>query len=248
MKIKVHPDYSDEKLAISLIPEHFERLGRVIYQGRNTLREVDYDDQMWVVKRFKPLAFFRQIVYSLASSKAKRAFVYAGMLRQRGIRTPKEIAYIETTRFGMVRECYFVSEKSNARILFHDLVEPENYNKTLADSVADFFVTLHKKGILHGDPNMNNIMYDCHDGHFEFSLIDINRTKFKDILSRKQCVKNLMRLTHRRDLLTQILIRYAQGRKWEASELVDEVLQRLSRFERQKTWRHAIKRKLRLMK
>ncbi len=244
MKVVVHPEYKATEAAIARIPSQFDEIGTIVYQARNTLKEVSYEGEKWIVKRFKTLKFFQQIVYTLKKSKAERAFVFARRLRENGIDTPQEIAYMESTRFGLVKDCFFVSKKCDAQTLFPDLVETENYDKALADSLAEFFVEMHLKGVIHGDPNMKNILYRREGGSFKFSVIDINRSRFKKTLSRKECVENLKRLTHRRDLLSQIVARYAVLRGWDADETVGDVMALLQRFERSRTIRHAIKRRL----
>lgn len=244
MKIVVHPDYEALKPVIAHIPSHFDDMGTIVYMARNTLREVSYEDEKWIVKKFKPLKFLQQIIYTLKKSKAERAFVYARRLRENGINTPQEIAYIELTRFGLVKDCFFVSKKCDAQTLFPVLVETEDYDKELADSLAEFFVEMHLKGIIHGDPNMKNILYRREDDSVVFSVIDINRSRFKKRLSRKECIENLKRLTHRRDLLSQIVRRYAMLRGWDIDATVGDVMELLRRFERSRTIRHSIKRKL----
>ena len=244
MKVVIHHDYEAMKPIIARIPSEFDEMGIVVYQARNTLREISCGDDRWVVKRFKSLKLFHRIVYTLTKSKAKRSFEFARRFRENGIDTPHEVAYIEVRCCGLVKDCFFISEKSSALTLFPELVETEYYDRNLADCLADFFVEMHRKGILHGDPNMKNILYRRESDGVKFSVIDTNRSRFKSSLSRKECIENLKRLTHRRDLLSQIVARYATLRGWDVQATVADVMKLLHRFERSRTIRHSIKRKL----
>ena len=64
-------------------------------------------------------------------------------------------------------------------------------------------------------------------------MIDINRSKILDgEPSRQQCLKNMVRITHRRDLYEFIVRAYAKERGWNEDETAQEALILLDEFEK----------------
>lgn len=270
-KTVISPDYADLGEEIALLPERFASEGSLLFAGRNEIRLMTIGGRQLVVKRYGRLNTLRAVSYTLFStSKASRAYRYAREMRRRGIDTPAAVAYVEIYRHGLLRDCYFVSEYTADRPLFDVLVETPAYDRRLAAEVGRFVAGMHVRGVIHGDPNLNNILYrPLGAGDYHFSVIDTNRSRFsglegaakeskviKDLkdfkelkdfsffpsLSRKACLENLKRITHRRDLLHDILTAYAEARGWDATATIAGVERHLARFERNRRRRHAIQR------
>lgn len=245
MKIVIQPQYQAASPFISQIPHIFETDGEMVYEGRNIVKRFRINDQEWIIKRYKNPNLFQQIAYSFfKKSKAERAYLYANKLRKVGIETPEGIAYIEEKENGLLHSSYFVSTACNDPSAFPALVQTADYDQNLANNLAAFFVKLHTKGILHGDPNLSNILY--HEdgmGNFHFSVIDTNRSLFKPSLSRNECLDNLKRVTHRRDLLEYIVKEYATLRNWDICKSVDTVMEALDKFEKRRRIKRIIARK-----
>lgn len=264
-KTVISSDYADLGEEIASLPEKFAAEGSLLFAGRNEIRLMTIGGRLLVVKRYGRLNTLRAVSYTLfSSSKASRAYHYAREMSRRGIDTPTAVAYIEIFRRGLLRDCYFVSEYTADRPLFDVLVDTPAYDRRLAAEVGRFVATMHSRGVIHGDPNLNNILYrPLGAGDYHFSVIDTNRSRFsglkgaakeskviKDLkdfsffpsLSRQACLANLKRLTHRRDLLHDILTAYAEARGWDAAATIAAVERRLGRFERNRRRRHAIQR------
>ena len=263
-KTVISPDYADLADEIERLPERFAAEGSLLFVGRNEVRLMTIGGRQLVVKRYGRLNTLRAVSYTLfSSSKASRAYRYAREMRRRGIDTPAAVAYIDIHRHGLLRDCYFVSEYTADRPLFDVLVETPAYDRWLAAEVGRFIATMHSRGVIHGDPNLNNILYrPLGAGDYHFSVIDTNRSSFKDSKelkdlkdgndlkdfrdfpspSRRACIANLKRLTHRRDLLHDILAAYAEARDWDIAATIDAVERRLAAFERNRRRRHAIQR------
>jgi hypothetical protein len=63
-------------------------------------------------------------------------------------------------------------------------------------------------------------------------MIDVNRSHFCDGWpSDEQCLRNLVRITHRRDLYVDIVRRYATLRGWNADDTEQKAVALLDRFE-----------------
>lgn len=242
MKVIVHPHYAALTAEVKRIPACFAWQGEVLHSGRNTVKRFPRPDANWVVKHYKRPNPIQRIAYTFFKpSKAERAYRYAQILQEKGIDTPDGIAYIELKHHGLLSDSYFVSTECTDRPIFPELVETPDYDHALADELAAFFVEMHRKGVLHGDLNLNNILYRKEaGGKLHFTVIDTNRSRFKDMPSRRECLCNLKRVTHRRDLLDYIVGRYAALRGWNPENCTTFVQEALQRFEK----RRQLKRRL----
>ena len=241
----INPSYGNLSDYIAGLPSVFEKEGDTIYRGRNELKRFTAPDGTdIVVKHFAHLPAFRRVIYSfVAKSKARRAYDYGMRFSDLGYNTPTPVAYIEIYERGLLSDAYFVSLHNDAEPLFKPLVEAERFDSDLADDVAILMASMHAAGMLHGDPNLSNILYKRQDdGRVSLTLIDTNRSHFGKYLSLRRCLKNLMRVSHRRDLMRHIVGRYASLRGLDPVKTVDRVFAMLERFERNRERRHRIKK------
>lgn len=240
MKIIIHPKYQSASSFISEIPKRFETEGEMIYDGRNTVKRFKENENEWIVKRYKNPNIFQRIAYSFfKESKAERAFIYAAKLRKADINTPEGIAYIEEKQLGLLHFSYFISTACYDPCVASALEGTHDYDLNLASSVAGFFVTLHSKGILYGELTLHNILYHKDEkGNFHFSVIHTSRSLFKKELSRMECLNNLKKVTHHRDLLEYIVEQYASFRRWDLFESVEVVVQALYKYEKKRKAKH----------
>ena len=242
MKAIIHPDYAHLSDFIREIPRIFPHEGELLYDKRNKVKRFIASGETLIVKKFKRPHLIQRIAYTFfRKSKAERAYLYAGMFREKGFDTPHEIAYLEQKAHGLFADGWFVSTECKEPSMKQLLQGKEDFDKPSADALARFLADLHRKGILHGDINLSNILYRVENGHYRFTLIDTNRSTFLTSPDKAACLENLKRLTHQKELLEYIVRKYAEARNWPPEECVSTVLRYLSAFEmkRQK------KRKLR---
>ena len=242
-RLKINPSYSALSDWLSQLPDDFGR-GTVIYRGRNEIRRFTAPDGTeFVVKRFGRLPLLRRVIYStVVRSKASRSFDYGKRYLDLGFNTPEPVASIELLKGGILADAYYVSLYSPAEPLFGPLVKADRFDSALADEVAQLMIDLHAKGAIHGDPNLKNILYNrSDDASVTLSLIDTNRSSFHRHISKRAALKNLMRVSHRRDLMRQIAGRYATLRGLDPIKTVDKVFASLNRFERNRSFRHRLK-------
>ncbi len=247
MNITVNPSYQSLEKFIRTLPEVFQTQGVMLHDKRNVVKLYEIDGMQLVVKRYKVPLLYQRIYYTwFRPSKAKRAYLFALRLKELGIRTPAPIAFIECKRFVIFRQGYFVSTytthpdiKSNIGLLDTDT--------QLFDSLIDYFVFLHSKGFLHGDTNLSNFLFHKEDGRYEFEVIDVNRSHFKEHPSKEECLANLMRITRDRMLSSRIVSAYSQRRGWNATESVAYVSHQIDRYElkrkARKFYKQRVKRK-----
>lgn len=242
MRFVIQPKYQSHSAFIARLPQQFEAGGEVIYAKRNVIKQFEVGGETWIAKRYKVPNLIQRMAYTFwRKSKAERAYLFAGRLRSIGIDTPEGIAYVECKRRGLFAESYFLCTACHHPPLFDVLVGEPQFDPQLATALAAFFVEMHGKGFLHGDPNLDNILYhrDC-EGRFRFTVIDTNRSTFKSAPTRAECLDNLKRITHRRDLLQDVVCEYARLRGWDTEECVHQVLQALHRFERRRRLKHRL--------
>lgn len=232
MRVIIHPDYCNLTDFINQLPATFDQHGELLYQGRNTVKRYDVDGLQVVVKRYKHPNIYQRIAYTFfKSSKTERAYKYAALLRSMGVDSPHEVAYIEANRHGLFTTGFFISLNCDYPPTSIPL-STDDFDRPLADALARFLVELHEKGILHGDLNLTNILYHTDEsGQYQFTLIDTNRTVFKRP-TPDECLDNMKRLTHKRDLLFYIISLYARLRGWDADECIQKEIYHLERFEK----------------
>lgn len=221
MKINSQYKHSQELHEfIKSLPKNFEREGEILYDERNVIKSFmvrtheKYTEKV-VVKRYKCPNIIQQIIYSFfRKSKAERAFSYGIQLQEASINTPTPIAYFEEWKNGLFKFGYYLSGYDNAPAIRKELIEKEEFNQTMAEDFAIFVANLHNKDILHHDLNSTNVLYHPEaNGHFSFSVIDINRMTFKKSnLTLSECLDNLTRFTGRMDLFEYVLKKYIQYR------------------------------------
>ena len=237
MKIVIAPAYQQHADFIASLPVLFcQGKGTLLYEQRNVVRCFEHDGIPMIVKQFKKVNAIQQVVYTFfRKTKAQRAYIFAGEFRQRGIDTPHEIAYIETFRHGLFTTGYFVCEKCTWGDAAQPLRETKDFDRLLGHALMQHVLTMHQHGVLHGDLNLTNFLYrksEGHDGGYEFKMIDINRSHFTDgIPTDQQCMENLIRLTHRRDLYEFLVGSYAHLRGWDVNATVTKAQARLDHFE-----------------
>ena len=235
MKYVVAEDYQPFASFIERIPQLFAKgEGRALYHGRNEVRRMEHDGRVFIVKRYKKVNPVQQVVYTFfRKTKAERAFRYAQEFRKRGIDTPREIAYIETFAHGLFTVGYFVSEECTWPDAAPALREATYFDRPLGRAVMEHIALMHSRGILHGDPNLTNFLYrQRQEGTYDFCMIDTNRSHFTDGMPTDgQCLQNLVRITHRRDLYEYLIGQYAEIRGWDVGGTVRKALQLLDKFE-----------------
>ncbi len=238
-RIVVHSRFASLRAFIGDLPARFDSEGSVVYAKRNVVKRFIAPDGLpLIVKQYKRPNFIQQLGYStFRPSKARRAYEFALRFLALGIATPTPVAYIEARRNGWFATCWFIALETDlpsCKILFRpDFTDAP----LLSHSLMQFIADMHARGILHGDTNLSNFLYQPPTDPglpYRLSVIDINRTRFRRHPSRRDCLDNLMRLTHEVPLLSSLVTIYARLRGWDAATSVDYVVRRLHAFERRK--------------
>lgn len=252
MKLTTNPRYHhDQPLQrlLQRLPEAFAAgEGDLIYDKRNKLRRFTLPSGLVAVaKAYKHPNLFQRICYSTFwRNKAEKSFVFGQRLLTLGFDTPEPIAAITYHKWGgLVTSYYFVSTEDRRPdcLILRDghMDDPQ----PLIDALMAYVIRLHEAGFLHGDTNLSNFLYDVQpDGTYRFAVIDTNRSRFVPRpATRREALQNLMRLTHKRELLCALVRSYANQRGWDAAEAEHTVLDLIARRERRKAFWHLFKKK-----
>ena len=213
----VNEVYADFFSFIKVLPVYFKNgEGRVIYKGRNELREFRYKGVDLVVKSFRKPNLINRIVYGLfRSSKAQRSYEYAKMLLQSGIGTPQPVGYY-TERSGLLfTHSYYVSLKSECPYTYYDLMKTDfPGQEQILRAIARTTAAMHEHGYLHKDYSRGNILFKETDGGVKVEIIDLNRIRFMEIGMEAGC-KNFERLPGTQEMFAVLADEYAKARGFD---------------------------------
>ena len=220
-KVFTTPGFEAQKEFIASLPERFERgEGKIIYNGRNQLREFTNNGVTMVVKSFCLPKFINRIAYGfLRSSKAQRSCEYAQLLLEKGIATPAPIGYVTERKGLLFGRSYYASVKSDYTHNYDDAVQPgvANRDKYLV-AVAKTTARLHECGFLHKDYSAGNILLrELEDGTVRVEIIDLNRIRFRKIGLEEGC-KNFERLPMNEEIVNVMAPPYATARNLDVEQ------------------------------
>lgn len=237
----LHTDYAHLAAFIDNLPAVFDTEGELIYSMRNIVKRFVAPDGMpLIVKRYKLPNFIQRFAYTFyRPSKARRAYEYAIRLLNMGIDTPAPIAYIEQKRHFMFSYGFFVSKENNSPSCKALLNDEFNDKQLLATDFMKFVAHLHSLGVMHGDTNLSNFLYEKRGDNYHFAVIDTNRSSFlQPPVSDEKCIGNLMRITHDIPLLRKLVGIYAEIRGWNPDETADKVVKSVHAFEQRTKFKH----------
>jgi hypothetical protein len=240
----INPKYEHLKGWLEQLPEDFERLGEVIYDGRNQLRVITAPDGSLVnAKRYCTPHLVNRVVYSLGIRQPKglRAFRYPTLLLERGIGTPEPIAYIEQRHCGLLGLSYFVSVQSPLKHTFYEFGNAqEGTYEEIAEALGRFTAAMHDREVLHLDYSPGNILWD-HDEHgYHFSVVDINRMRFGKVDIKDGCAA-LCRMWGPKRFVELIARSYGRARNFDEDEAVRLTMQARAAFWTRFQRRHTVK-------
>jgi serine/threonine protein kinase len=198
---------TDYKPFAEEIERYFSQSSIVLQDDRNTIKEVEFKNIIFVVKSYKVPSTINSFIYTyLKKSKAWRAYEYGLKIPQF---TPKVIARIENFN-PRLTQSYLICEKFDADFNMQaPLFKQHPDKKVIFEEFAKFVFALHKNNVIHHDLSPGNILIKKSDQGYIFKIIDINRMSF-EVLSTKQKAKNFSKLWADNEDLSTILKVYAQ--------------------------------------
>jgi len=169
----------------------------ILFQKRNIIKIVEFQNKKYVVKSFKIPHLLNQIVYNFfRASKSERSYENSVKLIELDINTPKPIGYIEFNTLLFFKESFYISDffdyNFEIRAVFSDKQFKDREN--ILKYFINFSYELHKKGVYHIDYSPGNILVKKENNSYIFSIIDVNRMKFLE-MDTKLKMKSLSKLT-----------------------------------------------------
>ena len=204
----------DNEQIISCV-NSFDEKGKLLYGGtRNAIKLFEIDNNLVNIKSFKIPNLINKIAYKyFRESKARRSFQYAITLLEKGIGTPQPIAYFENFGFLGLQESYYVSEHLDSQLTFRELVEIPDYtdHDSILRQFTKFSFDLHEKGIEFLDHSPGNtLIKQVSEKQYEYFLVDLNRMNFHKEMDIEMRMKNLSRLTPKKEMIEIMSDEYAK--------------------------------------
>lgn len=222
----INPEYSQLKAYMEQLPILWDNgEGKVIYKGRNELREMEYEGITLVVKSFHRPNFINRLVYGvIRSSKAYRSYHYAQMLLDKGIGTPAPVAYY-TQRNGLFfNRSFYVCLKSECPYTYAHLMNGNYPNQErVLKAIAQVTAQIHELGWIHRDYSRGNILFQDTFEKVKIEIIDLNRIRFQKVGMEEGC-KNFKRLLGTPEMLRILAEEYAQARGFDAEKCYKIIL------------------------
>jgi tRNA A-37 threonylcarbamoyl transferase component Bud32 len=235
------------------ILDNFDNSGKLFIAGnRNSIKLFEYEGTTINVKAFKVPNWFNKIIYKyIRDSKAKRSYNYATLLLEKGIGTPKPIAFYEQKSFLGLEKSFYISQHLEFDLMFRDLVENNNYpdRENILKQFMSFCYKLHQNGIEFLDHSPGNTLIKKEsENKYSFYLVDLNRMIFHKEMTFEQRMKNLSRLTPYQDMIQIMSKEYAILSNEEEDLVFDTLWKYTSEFQYNFYRKKRIKNKLRLCK
>ena len=215
MKYILSPLFNLSDKQIYFLITQFETSGTLFGNGdRNTIKLFDLNGQSINIKSFKIPNLINKIAYRyFRKSKARRSFEYATTLLEKGIGTPQPIAYLENYNWFGLTSSFYVSEHLVTELTFRELVEIPEFpeNEIILRQFTQFCFDLHEKGIEFLDHSPGNtLIKKVGDQKYTFYLVDLNRMNFHTTMDFDMRMKNLSRLTPKKEMIAIMSEEYAK--------------------------------------
>lgn len=190
--------------------------GKIFGDGtRNTIKIFEINGKRVNIKSFKIPVLINKIAYRyFRKSKARRSFEFAQLLLKKNIGTPQPIAFYEEIHFPGLRKSYYVSEHMDYDLTFRELITIPDYpgHENILRQFTHFCFELHEKGIEFLDHSPGNtLIKNIGDNTYAFYLVDLNRMQFHKSMDMELRLKNLRRLTPKKEMIGIMSNEYA---KW----------------------------------
>ena len=253
MKYIFNPSFETSGEQIIDCINNFDSSGVLFGDGkRNKIKLFELEGKTINVKSFKIPNLINKVAYKyFRKSKAKRSFEYATILLERGIGTPQPIAYVENYNWLGLKESYYASEHLVTELTFRELVEMPEYadHENILRQFTKFSYDLHQKGIEFLDHSPGNtLIKKVSEGQYSFYLVDLNRMNFHESMDFDLRMKNLSRLTPKKEMITIMSDEYAKQYAQSSDLVFEKMWQATNDFQEKFAQKQRMKKKLKFWK
>lgn len=251
MKFTFSEKYRQQEGKIKDILFHFEGTGELLNDGtRNKIKLYELEGEKINIKSFKIPNAVNKIAYRfLRKSKAERSFEYAHHLLQNGVGTPYPVAYAEDKAGPFFLSSFYVSEHMQYDLRYKDLVENHEipHWEEILRAFTRFTFSLHEKNIEFLDHSPGNTLIRIEDGGYHFSLVDLNRMKFRK-LNFEERMKNFSRLTPQMEMVQIMADEYSNLYGKTSAEVFEKMWFYTEQFQERFQRKRRMKKKLKFWK
>lgn len=215
MLAQYHLNFQKDKIQIENCITHFTSSGKDFVIGkRNAIKLFELGNELISIKSFKIPNLINKIAYRyFRKSKARRSFEFASKLMEFQIGTPQPVAFFEKYDFIGLKESYYACEHLENVFEFREIVENETFENRdfIIRKFIQFTFEMHEKGIEFLDHSPGNtLIRNNNDGSYSFFLVDLNRMKFHKTIDFQTRMKNLSKITHKKDMIAVMSNEYAK--------------------------------------
>lgn len=216
------------KEKVDFLIKNFDNSGRFFDdRKRNQIKLFDFEGKTINIKSFKKPNFINKIIYRyFRKSKARRSFEYANILLEKGIGTPQPITFVENYDFIGLTNSYYVSEHLDYDLTYREISQDFSYldSENIMRQFVRFCYKLHQNGIEFLDHSPGNtLIKKISETEYNFYLVDLNRMRFHEKMDFETRMKNLSRLTPKKEIVRFMSEEYAK----ESGEDFDVVFERM---------------------
>jgi hypothetical protein len=249
MSVVINKGFKSKQIELKNCVKNFNSYGVLFGDGqRNKIKLFELEGKTINIKSFKIPNLINKIAYKyFRKSKARRSYEFAERLLENGIGTPQPIAYYENFDFLGLKESYYVSEHIDCDLTFRELVEIPDYpdNENILRQFVKFSFDLHEKGIEFLDHSPGNtLIKKAADRNYNFFLVDLNRMEFHEAMSFETRVKNLSRLTPKKEMIFIMSQEYAKLYSKSVVEVFEKMWGYTKEFQEKYHRKRRLKKKL----
>ena len=253
MKYLIHNKFKDLQERIVFLIDHFLIEGKILVNGqRNIIKLFEFEEITLSIKSFKKPNLINKIVYRyFRKSKARRSFEFASKLMEMQIGTPQPVAFFENYDFVGLKESYYACEHLENVFEFREIVQNEAFENRdfIIRKFTQFTFEMHEKGIEFLDHSPGNtLIHKNADGSYSFFLVDLNRMKFHETIDFKTRMKNLSKITHKKDMIEVMSNEYAKLSNGDETTIFETMWGLTADFQYRFHRKKRIKKKLKFWK
>jgi hypothetical protein len=233
--------------------KNFKSEGILFGNGkRNAIKIFDLEDKTINIKSFKIPNLINKIAYKyFRKSKARRSYEYANKLLENGIGTPQPIAYFENFNWLGLKDSYYASEHLVTELTFRELITIPDYpdHENILRQFTKFSFDLHQKGIEFLDHSPGNtLIKKTAENQYNFYLVDLNRMNFHEAMDIDQRMRNLSRLTPKKEMIAIISDEYSKYYSESSSLIFEKMWHATNEFQEKFARKKKLKKKLKFWK
>lgn len=253
MKYLIHNKFKDLQERIVFLIDHFLIEGKILVNGqRNAIKLFEVEGITLNIKSFKRPNLINKIVYRyFRKSKARRSFEFASKLMEMQIGTPQPVAFFENYDFIGLKESYYACQHLENVFEFREIVQNEAFENRdfIIRKFTQFTFEMHEKGIEFLDHSPGNtLIRKNNDGSYSFFLVDLNRMQFHETIDFKTRMKNLSKITHKKDMIEVMSNEYAKLSNGDETTIFETMWGLTADFQYRFHRKKRIKKKLKFWK